>query len=113
MLADLVIIPIGNGAHTSAALAEVLKIIKESGVPYQFTPTSTCIEGSWAEITVVAKRCHDAVRANSPHLVTLLRIEDDMGQTQKLEQNIESVEDEAREKFAKTPGGDKIAAPLA
>jgi uncharacterized protein (TIGR00106 family) len=103
MLADLVIIPIGNGTHTSASLAEALKIIKDSGLPYQLTPTSTCIEGTWAEIMALVKRCHDAVRADSPHLTTLLRLEEDGGETGKLAENVASVEEEAGESFEKLP----------
>ncbi len=103
MLADLVIVPIGNGTHTSTSLAEALKIIKDSGLPYQLTPTSTCIEGTWDEIMALAKRCHEAVRADSPHLTTVLRLEDDAGQTGKLAENIISVEEEAGESFEKVP----------
>jgi uncharacterized protein (TIGR00106 family) len=103
MLADLVIIPIGNGTHTSSALAEVLKIIKDSGLPYQLTPASTCIEGTWDEIMAVAKRCHDAVRADSPHLLTMLRLEEDGGEKNKLAENVAAVEEEAGESFEKVP----------
>lgn len=103
MLADLVIIPIGNGNHTSASLAEVLKIIKDSGLPYQLTSASTCIEGSWDEIVALAKRCHAAVRADSPHLMTLLRLEEDAGELNKLAENIASVEEKAGESFKKVP----------
>ena len=46
MLADLAIIPIAHSPHTSHILADILKTIKESGLPYQLTPTSTCIEGN-------------------------------------------------------------------
>ncbi|MBC8009143.1 MAG: thiamine-binding protein, partial [Burkholderiales bacterium] len=56
MLADLVIIPIGHGARTSETLAGVLKIIKDSGLAYQLTPTSTCLEGTWEEVMAVVKR---------------------------------------------------------
>jgi uncharacterized protein (TIGR00106 family) len=103
MLADLVIIPIGNGTSTSNSLADVLKLIKESGLPYQLTPTSTCIEGTWDEIMALAKRCHETVRARSPHLTTLLRLEEDKGEMNKLEENVASVEEKADEAFIKAP----------
>ena len=103
MLADLAIIPVGHGAHTSETLAGVLKIIKDSGLPYQLTPTSTCLEGSWEEVMAVVKRCHDFARGDAPHVVTLLRIEEDMEQGGKLARNVASVEAEAGEKFKKSP----------
>lgn len=103
MLADLAIIPIGQGEHTSETLAEVLKLIKESGLSYQLTPTSTCIEGSWADIVALAERCHQAARADAPHVVTLLRIEDDRNQAGKLARNVASVEEKAGETFDTSP----------
>jgi uncharacterized protein (TIGR00106 family) len=105
MLADLVIIPIGSGTHTSASLANVLRIIKQSGLPYQLNPTSTSVEGSWDQIVSLAKHCHDAVRAEAPHLVTMLRMEEDVGPVNKLSENVASVEVEAGELFAKGQAG--------
>jgi uncharacterized protein (TIGR00106 family) len=103
MLADLAIIPIAHSPHTSHILADVLKTIKESGLPYQLTPTSTCIEGNWDEIVAVAKRCHHIARIEAPHVVTTLRFEDDEMQDGKLKSNLESVEEKAREVFEKQP----------
>lgn len=84
-------------------LADVLKIIKESGLTYQLTPTSTCLEGNWTEVMAVVQRCHETVRSESPHLVTLLRIEDDVELGGKLAGNVASVEAEAGEAFATSP----------
>ncbi len=56
MLFDFSIIPIGGDAHTSEELAEALKIVHESGLRYQLTPSGTCIEGEWDE--VMKAYCH-------------------------------------------------------
>ncbi len=103
MLADLSIVPVGHGPHTSEVLAGVLKIIKESGLPYQLTPTSTCIEGAWGELMSVVQRCHEAARWHAPHVVTLLRIEDDGETGPKLRVNLESVEKQVGEPLATSP----------
>ena len=103
MLADLSIIPIAHSPHTSHILADVLKIIKESGLAYQLTPTSTCIEGSWDDIVAVAKRCHQVARVEAPHVVTTLRFEDDEMNENKLRSNLDSVEEKAGEEFEKQP----------
>jgi uncharacterized protein YqgV (UPF0045/DUF77 family) len=47
MLAELSIIPVGGSTHSSAELAKVLKLVEKSGLPYQLTPSATCIEGEW------------------------------------------------------------------
>ena len=45
MLVELTIIPVGKDPHTSDELAEVLKLIDESGRRYELTSSATCIEG--------------------------------------------------------------------
>lgn len=110
MLADLAIIPVGHGAHTSDVLSEILRAIKASGLPYQLTPTSTCIEGDWDEVMALVKHCRSIARGSSPHVITLLRIEDDLEQRAgKLSANVESVEEEAGEDFATTPDAAEAA----
>lgn len=103
MLADLSIIPVGRSPHTSDTLAAVLKIIKDSGLAYQLTPTSTCIEGSWDDIMGVVRRCHEIARDETPHVVTLLKLESDDRALDKLRNNIDSVEEQAGESFRTEP----------
>lgn len=43
MLCELSVIPTGE-IHLSGVIAEILKEIEASGVPYQLTPTGTCLE---------------------------------------------------------------------
>ncbi|MGH7321421.1 MAG: MTH1187 family thiamine-binding protein [Candidatus Rokuibacteriota bacterium] len=93
MLFELTIIPVGDDTHMSDELAQALKLIEASGLPYQLTPTATCIEGEWDEVMAVIRRCHDRVRGMTPHVVTTIQIEDDAGARDKLTQNIASVEE--------------------
>jgi uncharacterized protein YqgV (UPF0045/DUF77 family) len=70
----------------------VLEVVDRSGLRYQLGPGSTCIEGEWERVLPVIRACHDEARRASPHVVTLLRIEDDQGQRDKIRKNVESVE---------------------
>jgi uncharacterized protein (TIGR00106 family) len=92
MLAEVSFFPIGGNAHSSGELAKILKVVEESGLPYQFTPSSTCVEGEWDEIMPLIKRCHDRARKGSSHVVTLIKLEDDEGERNKLMGNVTSVE---------------------
>lgn len=92
MLVEFSIIPIGNDGHISREVAEAVKIVDESGLPYQLTPTGTCIEGDWDEVMRVIRRCHERVRQMAPHLMTMINIEDEQGVRDKLKHNIASVE---------------------
>lgn len=92
MLAELSIMPIGGNVHSSAELTKILKLVEESGLRYQFTPSSTCIEGEWDEIMPLIHRCHDRARKGSSHAVTLIKLEDDEGERNKLTRNVTSIE---------------------
>ena len=92
MLVELSIIPLGRGTHLSSDLGRVLKIIDESEVRYRLTPSGTCLEGEWDEVMSLIKKCHDEARTFSNHVLTTLRIEDELGALDKLNENIASVE---------------------
>ena len=92
MLVDLTVIPLRGGRHISDEVAEVIKLIDASGLPYQLTPSGTCIEGDWEAVMSLIQRCHNVVRSMSSHVVTLIKIEDESGKNNKLSTNIESVE---------------------
>lgn len=118
MTADLTILPVGGGAHLGTMLADVLKEIRRQGVVYQLTGTTTCLEGSWEQITAVARAGHEIGRKHAPHVVTMLRIEDDIEGSNELRSSIAAVEKIAGEKFnhAPPPSAETIttapAAPL-
>ena len=92
MLVELSIIPVGAAADWSDELAEALKLIDASGLPYQLNPTSTCIEGEWDEVMALIKRCHDLVRQSSRQVVTVIKIEDEEGVRDQMTRNVASVE---------------------
>jgi len=92
MLIDLTVIPLRGGRHISDEVAEVIKLIDASGLPYQLTPSGTCIEGEWEVVMPLIQRCHNVVRSMSSHVVTFIKIEEEYGKENKLTTNIESVE---------------------
>lgn len=92
MLVELSINLLGRGTHLSQDLAEVLKTIDDSGQRYCLTPLGTCIEGGWDEVMGLVKQCHERARTLSSHVMTTVRIEDEEGATDKLAENIASVE---------------------
>ena len=102
MLVELSVMPIGGDSHTSRKLAEILKLIDASGLPYQLTPTATCIEGKWEEVMPIIRQCHNRVRQSSPHVITMIQIEDEEGADDKLRRNVASVEEKAGRPLQRT-----------
>lgn len=95
MLFELSVIPLGGDRHLSDELAPVLSLIDRAGLPYQLGPGSTCIEGGWDEAMELIRACHAEARRRSKHVITLIRVEDDEGEHDKIRRNVASVEEKA------------------
>ena len=105
MLVELSIIPIGAAANWSDELAEALKLIDASGLPYQLNPSSTCIEGEWDEVMALVKRCHERARQSSRQVITIVKIEDEEGVRDQLTRNIATVEEKAGRPLRRSAAG--------
>jgi len=95
MLAELEIIPVGTpSASLSAVLADVAKLIDDSGLEYRVGPMGTVVEGDWDQVVRLAKRCHDAVLASSDRVLTTIRIDDrkDVPGPGRITQKVQSLE---------------------
>jgi uncharacterized protein (TIGR00106 family) len=92
MLAELSITMLGRGTSLSGDLGRILKIIDESGIRYKLTPSGTCLEGEWDEVMDLVKKCHREARSFCTYVLTTVRIEDESGAKDKLNENISSVE---------------------
>ena len=92
MLVELSIIPLGTDTHLSDEIASVMKVVDDSDLAYQLTPSGTCIEGDWDEVMDLVRRCHEQAREHSPHVITTVKIEDQEGVPNQITSNIRSVE---------------------
>lgn len=104
MIAELSILPLGRGEHLSIALAEILDVVDRSGIRYKFTPSGTCVEGSWDEVMDVVRQAHEKARERSRHVFTTVRIEDEAGENDKLTHNVTSVEEKLGRRLAEAGG---------
>jgi uncharacterized protein (TIGR00106 family) len=57
----------------SAAVAEAVRVIRESGLPTETNAMFTNIEGEWDEVMAVVKRAVDVVAATSPRVGLVLK----------------------------------------
>ncbi|MDI6890480.1 MAG: MTH1187 family thiamine-binding protein [Thermodesulfovibrionales bacterium] len=92
MLVELSIIPIGVGSSIGDQLAEVLKIIDASGLPYKVNPMGTVIEGEWDEVMKLIKKCHRAVMKTGERALTIITIDDRKGKPNRIEEKVKSIE---------------------
>ena len=92
IVVEFSIVPLGKETSVSAAVASVLKIVAESGVPYKVNPMGTVLEGDWSTVMGLIQRCHEAVLQDSDRVLTSIRIDDRKGSGARMEQKLDSVE---------------------
>ncbi len=101
MLAEFSVVPIGKGESLSPFIAQVLKIVAESGVSYKANPMGTVLEGDWDAVMGVIKKCHDEVMKVSERVLISIKIDDRKGGEQRIEKKLESVEEKLGMKLKK------------
>ncbi len=99
MLLQFSTFPTDKGESVSKYVAEVIKIVKESGLPHHTSAMSTVIEGEWDEVMDVVKKCHQALRKHSRRVYTTIAIDDREGRKNALTEKIKSLEEKLGEKI--------------
>ena len=76
----------------SAAVAEAVRVVRESGLPNRTDAMFTTIEGEWDEVMAVVKRAVDVVAASSPRVGLVLKADIRPGFEGQLTAKVERVE---------------------
>lgn len=92
MLIEFSMIPIGSGSSIGDRLAEVLRVVDASGVPYKVNPMGTVIEGEWDDLFRLIKKCHKTIMKKEERVLTSISIDDRKGRPDRLEQKVKSIE---------------------
>lgn len=78
-------------AEMSEAVAQAVKVVRESGLPNETNAMFTLVEGEWDEVMDVVKRATDAVLAVSPRVGLVLKADIRPGHTGQIASKVESV----------------------
>jgi uncharacterized protein (TIGR00106 family) len=78
------------------AVAEAVRVVRESGLPCETNAMFTNIEGEWDEVMAVVKQAVDAVAARSPRVGLVLKADIRPGHTGQLRAKVERVEEHLR-----------------
>jgi uncharacterized protein (TIGR00106 family) len=92
MLAEFSIVPIGVGSSIGNKLAEVLKIVDASRLPYKVNPMGTVIEGEWDDVMKLVKKCHTTIMKTQERVVTSITIDDRPGKPNRIDEKVKSIE---------------------
>lgn len=92
MLAQISMFPLGKSSGMSEDVADVIRIIENSGLPYQLTSMGTLIEGEWDEVISLIGTCRKKLLENHERIYLVMKVDDHKGVTGKLRGKIGSVE---------------------
>ncbi len=91
---EITIVPVTGSSSVSEYVAEALKIVRESGLKYQLTPTATVIEGDIENLFSLAKKMHFVpFKKGAPRNLTLIKIDDRRDKEITMEYKVRAVKE--------------------
>ena len=93
MLVAFSVTPIGVGESVGDLVAEAVRVVRASGLPNRTDAMFTTVEGeSWDEVMAVIKAATEAVKAKSPRVGLVLKLDWRDGVSGALESKVATVE---------------------
>lgn len=81
-----------DSGGVSAAVAEAVRVVRESGLPNETNAMFTNIEGEWDEVMAVVKQAVDVVAASSSRVGLVLKADIRPGHEGQLTAKVQRVE---------------------
>lgn len=100
VLLEFAMSPGGKGESLSEYVARILDVIDRSGVPYQFTPMGTILEGEWEQVMGVVTACFKALEADCSRIGMNLKMDYRAGPAGRLRRKTERVEERLGRKLS-------------
>jgi uncharacterized protein (TIGR00106 family) len=90
--------PLGGESDSVAeAVAEAVRVVRESGLPNETNAMFTLVEGEWDEVMAVVKKATEAVQAAAPRVSLVLKADIRPGFTGQMTAKVERVEAHLRD----------------
>jgi uncharacterized protein (TIGR00106 family) len=92
MLAAFSITPLGAGDSVGAAVAEAVRLVRQSGLANETNAMFTNVEGDWDEVMALLKRCVDRVAEVAPRVSVVIKLDIRPGHADMLTSKVQRVE---------------------
>lgn len=93
MLVAFSVSPLGGSSDgVAAAVAEAVRVVRDSGLPNETSAMFTTIEGEWDEVMAVVKQAVDVLAAKYPRVSLVLKADVRPGYTGQLTAKVERLE---------------------
>ena len=95
MIAEISVIPIGEGIDLASYVASIVKVIDESGLDYKLNAMGTVVEGDSDRIFDLIKKCHNKMLETAQRVYTTVKIDERKDKnTKMIEHKVQAVEKE-------------------
>lgn len=92
VLVNFSIFPLDKGEHLSPYVARAVRIIRDSGLPYQLESMGTTMEGEWSEVMDVVNRCYAELATDCDRIIVNLKADSKKGPGGRMAEKVKSVE---------------------
>jgi len=92
MLVAFSVAPTSAGESVAEAVADAIRVVRDSGLPHRVDAMFTTIEGEWDEVFDVVRRATDAVAKHGSRVQLVLKADIRPGFTGELDGKIERLE---------------------
>jgi uncharacterized protein (TIGR00106 family) len=92
MIAAFSITPLGVGASVSGAVAESVRIVRESGLANETNAMFTNVEGDWDEVMALIKACVLQTADQAQRVSVVIKLDYRPGTTDAMAHKVEVVE---------------------
>ena len=97
MIAAFSITPVGTGESVSAAVADAVRLVRDSGLPNETNAMFTNVEGEWDDVMALLRACVMKVAEEAPRVSVVLKLDYRPGATDALHRKVQAVEDHLRQ----------------
>ena len=94
----------------SAAVADAVRVVRDSGLPYELTSMFTSVEGDWDEVMEVVRGAVDAVSSYGSRVSLVLKADIRPGHSGELDGELERLEAALARRRSPGAGGDEVRA---
>ncbi|MCF8109869.1 MAG: MTH1187 family thiamine-binding protein [Desulfobacteraceae bacterium] len=91
VIVEISIFPLDKGESVSRYVAKAVKVIQDSGLPYELNPMGTCVAGDWDEVMAMVDRCFKELQKESDRIYLTMKADYRKGRSDRLEGKVESV----------------------
>lgn len=97
MLIAFSVAPSGSGPSVGRAVADAVRVVRESGLPNRTDSMFTTLEGEWEECMDVVRRACEAVGQHGERVSLVLKADIRPGRSGELEAKVERLETALRD----------------